>query len=172
MATTKTVHRYAAIEHRVIDSPAYADLSYSAQSLLVVIVRQLTKPNNNGHLQATFSYMRRFGFSENTLRRAISQLITHGIICRTRSGGYNPTRAAQYAVTWLPITNKKGIFVDAFESCAWKYWEPAKKKIVPSKLRVYHPQNGGSNTTITPKNEGVITPKFEDTELFTSGIKV
>jgi len=76
---TITMHPYAAIEHRVIDSTAYADLTYSARSLLVLITRQLTK-GNNGHLQATFSYMRRFGLSENTLSRAIRELISHGII--------------------------------------------------------------------------------------------
>jgi hypothetical protein len=37
-----TKHPYAAIEHRVIDSPAYADLSYAARSLLVSITRQLS----------------------------------------------------------------------------------------------------------------------------------
>jgi len=168
----KTVHRYAAIEHRVIDSPAYADLRFSARSLLMNIARQLTMPNNNGHLQATFSYMKQYGFSENTISRGIRDLISHGIICRTRAGGYNPTRAAQYAVTWLQITNKKGIFVDAFEYCAWEYWEPTKKNLSPSKLRTCHPQNGGSNTIITPKNEVVITPKSEDIESFTSRVKV
>ena len=65
-----TKHPYAAIEHRVIDSSAYADLTFSARSLLLLIARQLTKTNNNGHLQATFSYMERFGFSVNTLSRA------------------------------------------------------------------------------------------------------
>ena len=80
---TSIRHPYAAIEHRVIDSPAYADLTFSARSLLILIARQLGK-DNNGRLQATFSYMRRFGFSENTLSRAIQELIAHGLICRTR----------------------------------------------------------------------------------------
>jgi len=83
-----TKHPYAAIEHRVIDSPAYADLTFSARSLLVLIARQLTK-NNNGHLQATFTYMERFGFSVNTLSRATHELITHGFIYKTKSGGFH-----------------------------------------------------------------------------------
>lgn len=111
-----TKHPYAAIEHRVIDSAAYADLTYSARSLLVLITRQLTK-DNNGHLQATFSYMRRFKFSENTLSRALCELISHGMIYRSRSGGYQQG-AAQYAVTWLPIKDKKGLYLDGFVSCA------------------------------------------------------
>ena len=47
-----TKHPYAAIEHRVIDSPAYADLTFSARSLLVLIARQLSR-DNNGRLHAT-----------------------------------------------------------------------------------------------------------------------
>ena len=120
---TTTKHPYAAIEHRVIDSPAYANLAFSARSLLILITRQLKK-DNNGHLQATFSYLRRFGFvSEHTISRSIKELIAHGMIYRTRSGGYQQG-AAQYAVTWLPIKNQQGIFLDGFKACAWRDWQP------------------------------------------------
>ena len=136
---TSTKHPYAAIEHRVIDSPAFADLTPSAVKLLLLLARQLTK-DNNGHLQATFSYMRRFEFSENTLSRAIQELIAHGIIYRTRSGGYQQG-AAQYAVTWLPIRNRQGLFLDGFKPCAWRDWQPeeaAKKKTPHPKLMDTH----------------------------------
>ena len=116
---TSTRHPYAAIEHRVIDDPAYADLTFSARSLLVLMARQLTK-DNNGRLQATFSFMRRYGFSENTLSRSIRELISHGMIYRTRSGGYQQG-AAQYAVTWLSICkDRNGLFIDGFKPCAWR----------------------------------------------------
>lgn len=73
-AKASTRHPYAAIDHRVIDSPAYADLTFSARSLLTLLTRQLTK-DNNGHLQATYKYMKAFGFdSEHTLSRSIKQL--------------------------------------------------------------------------------------------------
>ena len=114
---TSTKHPYAAIEHRVIDSPAYADLSFSARSLLVQITRQLTMPNNNGHLQATFAYMRLFGFSVNTLSRATHELITHGFIYKTKSGGFHQG-AAQFAATWLSVTNTQDIFMQGFKTCA------------------------------------------------------
>ena len=137
MRQNKTKHPYAAIEHRVIDSDAYADMTYSARSLLLLIARQLTK-DNNGHLQATFSYMRRFGLSENTISRAIRELISHGMIYRSRSGGYQ-LGAAQYAVTWLPIRNKEGLFLNGFVSCAWRTWAPIKKNRTPKK-EAYPPQ--------------------------------
>ena len=161
--TTKTKHPYAAIEHRVIDSAAYADLTYSARSLLLLIARQLTK-DNNGHLQATFSYMRRFGVSENTLSRAIRELIAHGMIYCSRSGGYQQG-AAQYAVTWLSITNKKGLFLGGFVHCAWRYWEPIEKKLDPPKLKTNRLKNGKRTSHITPKIDVPPTPKTEDIEL-------
>lgn len=121
-----TKHPYAAIEHRVIDSPAYIDMTFSARALLLEIARQLTK-DNNGHLQATYSYMKQHGFSENTLSRAIKELIAHGMIYRTRSGGYQQG-AAQYAVTWLPIKNRQGVFLNTFQPCAWRDWQKEQPK--------------------------------------------
>lgn len=138
---TTTKHPYAAIEHRVIDSPAYADLTFSARSLLQLLVRQHTKPNNNGHLQATHSYMERFGFSDRTLTRAIKELIGHGFVYRTRCGGYQQG-ASQYAVTWLPIEKRTGLFLDGFLHCAWRHWEAPKKNSPPANLRTSNRKSG------------------------------
>lgn len=163
---TSTKHPYAAIEHRVIDSPALADLTPSAVKLLLLLARQLSK-DNNGHLQATFSYMRRFGFSENTLTRAIQELIAHGMIYRARSGGYQQG-AAQYAVTWLKVTNRQGLFLDGFKPCAWRDWQPetpTKKKTPPSNLMDTHRKNGEWTISTTPKFEAGSPPKTEDNEL-------
>lgn len=167
-SAVKTTNKdpYAAIEHRVIDSPAYADLTFSARSLLVMFTRQLTK-DNNGHLQATFSYMEKFGFSENTLSRAIKELISHGMIYRARSGGYQQG-AAQYAVTWLKITNRQGLFLNGFKHCAWRDWQPeqpAKKKTPHPKLMDTHRKNGELTMPTTPKTDAGCPLKTEDNEL-------
>ncbi|WP_127811873.1 hypothetical protein [Bordetella bronchiseptica] len=135
-------HPYAAIEHRVIDSPAYADLSFSAQALLLLLARQLTK-DNNGQLQATYTYCARHGFgSEHTLRAAIGSLIAHGFIYRTRSHGANQAWA-RYAVTWLPIgKDREGLFLDGFLSCAWQRWTPSDtdpRKKAPRKTCCINP---------------------------------
>lgn len=117
---------YAAIEHRVIDSEAFAALTPNAKVILLLMARQLTK-DNNGHLQATFSFMQRHGIgSEHTLQNGIKQLISHGLICRTKSHGANGVWA-KYAVTWLPIKRSEGLFLDGFMSCAWRDWKPEKK---------------------------------------------
>ena len=161
-AKTSTKHPYAAIEHRVIDSPAYASLSFSARSLLVLITRQLTK-DNNGHLQATFTYMKRFGFSVNTLSRATRELIAHGFIYKTKSGGFHQG-AAQFAVTWLSVKNTAGIFMSGFVLCAWREWLPTEKKSRPPKVRAYSIKNGERTPLAVPKSEASPPPKSEHNE--------
>jgi hypothetical protein len=132
-AKSSTMHPYAAIDHRVIDSPAFADLSHSSVRLLLLIARQLTvsvtwSKGNNGHLSAAFSECKKRGFgSEHTLRDAIAELISHGFIYRTRSHGANGAWA-HYAVTWLPIKETKRLFLDGFVPCAWRNWMPLNKK--------------------------------------------
>ena len=144
---TTTKHPYAAIEHRVIDSPAFADLKPTAQALLVLLARQLTK-DNNGHLQASFKWCNRFGIgSEHTLRTAIAELIAHGFIYRTRSHGANGAWA-RYAVTWLTIKQRDGLFLTNFVSCAWREWLPTKKKNTQQKLL----DSSGIKCSFTPEH--------------------
>jgi len=160
---SSTAHPYAAIEHRVIDSPAYASLTFSARSLLVQIARQLSK-DNNGHLQATFKYLEPYGFSENTISRGVSELISAGIIYRTRAGGYQQG-PAKYAVTWLSISkNTDGLFLAGFKPCAWRDWRPDKKS-PPSKVRTANRKNGEWTSPTAPKFAVSQPPKSEDIEL-------
>lgn len=163
-AKSSTRHPYAAIEHRVLDSAAYADLTYSARSLLILMARQLTK-DNNGHLQATYTYMRRFGVdSERTLSRAIKELIAHGMIYRTRCGGYQQG-ASLYAVTWLPIKRRTDLFLEGFLSCAWRHWEPSEKNSPPAKMQARHGKNGIRTPAADAKKAGDGPCRNEDNEL-------
>lgn len=163
-AKTSTKHPYAAIEHRVIDSPAYASLTFSARSLLVLLTRQLTI-DNNGHLQATYSYMRRFGFdSERTISRCVKELVATGLICRTRCGGYQQG-ASQYAVTWLPVKNRQGLFLDSFKACAWRDWKAKEKNSPPAKIQATHGKNGMLTPYTQDKNAGGTPRKSADNEL-------
>lgn len=131
---TATKHPYAAIEHRVMDSQAFAALRPSSVLLLLLLARQLTK-DNNGHLHAAYKWCRNYGIgSEHTLRDAIAQLIAHGLIYRTRSHGANGAWA-RYAVTWLPIKNREGLFLAGFKPFSWRDWEPSEKKSTRQKLQ-------------------------------------
>lgn len=156
---TSTKHPYAATEHRVIDSEAYADLTFSARSLLVLITRQLSR-DNNGHLQAAYIYASRFGFAKNTLSRALHELIEHGIIFRTRSGGYQQG-AAQFAVTWLPIKHREGLCLQGFSPCAWRDWKPTQKKRRAPKLTHHRRKNGEWTSSPSAKFAPVPFPKIE-----------
>jgi hypothetical protein len=163
-----TKHPYAAIEHRVIDCPAYADLTFSARSLLQLLARQLSK-DNNGHLQATHSYMERFGFSDRTLTRATKELISHGFVYRTRCGGYQQG-ASQYAVTWLSITKRENLFIDGFLPCAWRHWEASENKTPPAKLRCINRKNGERTMLTQAKFTASRGRKFTDNELMPVGV--
>lgn len=154
-------HPYAAIEHRVIDSEAFADLRPNSVRLLLILARQLTAENNNGHLQATWSYCRKRGFgSQGTLKSAIEDLIRHGFVYRARSRGPNKIWA-RYSLTWLPIKQKEGLFLDGFLFDSWKFW----KKSTPQKPKGVSTKNC-SLTLESSSHSGVTTPsKIDDYEL-------
>lgn len=162
-----TEHPYLAIEHRIFDSPAFADLKPSSVRVLLAIARQLTvdyKANsrgisNNGHLQCAFSWCQRYGIaSDNTVSSAIADLIAHGFICRTKSHGANGVWA-EYAVTWLPIQNHEGIFTAGFKQCAWRDWSPPAKKTLPQKLRNTSLKNCDLRGGFPAKSAGSLTAK-------------
>ncbi|MEF8729157.1 MAG: hypothetical protein V5B34_13230 [Accumulibacter sp.] len=163
-AKPSTKHPYAAIEHRVIDSPAYASLTFSARALLTMLTRQLTK-TNNGHLQATLSYLSPYGFdSDKTITRGIRDLIAVGLVYRTRAGGFHqgPSR---YAVTWLPIAQRDGLYLHGFKSCAWRDWQPPENKNTPPKIRTDSRKNVPLTIVTTDKSTAEPGDKSTDNEL-------
>jgi len=104
-----------------------------------LMARQVTLRNgqlNNGHLQATFSYLNRYGIgSEHTVQAAIQDLIAHGFIYKTRSHGANKAWA-RYALTWLPIHNKQDLFLGGWVPFSWRYWTPTPEKAPPKNSRI------------------------------------
>lgn len=131
---TANIHPFIAIEHRIFDSAAFVALKPNAKVTLFALARQLRK-DNNGHLQATYSWLKRYGIgSEHTVKDAIAQLIAHGLINRTRSHGANG-QWATYALTWLPITKRDGLFLAGFIPNQWRDWQPPEKKSSPQKLQ-------------------------------------
>lgn len=145
-------HPYFALEWRIIDSEAYADLTFSARALLDVVGRQLTIPNNNGHLLTAYSYIKSFGFdSDRTVTRATKELIEHGFLFKTKTGGYQ-RGVGKFAVTWLPLSSDlSGLSPKGFKPYAWREWQPTtkaeKKKSGPTNLRSSNRKNGGLTTT-------------------------
>lgn len=145
-----TKHPFIAIEHRIFDSPAFAALKPNAKVALFALARQLRK-DNNGHLHATASWLKRYGIgSEHTVKGAVAQLIAHGLIYRTRSHGANG-QWASYALTWLPIPRKDGLFVAGFVANAWRDWVPPEKKTSPQKLQ----EDTRKKCSFTPESPAV-----------------
>jgi len=167
------LYPYFRLEHRLIESPAWAALSFSARALLDLFGRQLNG-TNNGHLQATFAWAERYGFgSEHTLRAAIADLITHGFIYKTRSHGANGAWA-RYAVTWEPIKNTADLFLAGFVPNVWEKWAPepmANGKSSRQKL----PEQSSRKCSFTPKvpaeTAGKPTAESADYESCCHGIR-
>ncbi len=160
---TATKHPYVAIEHRVMDNPAFADLRPSSVRVLLAIARQLTK-DNNGQLQATWSWCKRYGVgSDNTLTDAVADLIAHGFVYRTKSHGANGVWA-KYAVTWLPIKKQEGLFLSGFKMFAWRDWQPPEKKTSPQKLRADHRKKCGLRGEFPAETAGFLTAETADYE--------
>lgn len=93
--------RFIMLPHALLIHETYTKLPSRAIKLLLAMLSQYVG-TNNGHLTATFSRMKRFGFkSKDSLARSIEELILLGCIVRTRS--QQRRMPALYALTWLPI---------------------------------------------------------------------
>lgn len=94
--------RFVSMPHALLINSTYSELSGGATKLLLALLADYVG-NNNGHLTATFSRMKRFGFnSKDSLARGIRELIALGFVLRTRT--QHLRSPALYAVTWLPIS--------------------------------------------------------------------
>jgi hypothetical protein len=85
----------------VLNSPNFLGLSTKAKALVLDIGAKYNG-HNNGDLAAPWSWMRERGWrSKETLQRAISELLSAGMIELTRQGGMHGP--SLYAFTWFPI---------------------------------------------------------------------
>ncbi len=98
---------FALVPGSVIDSKAYASLSWSARALLLELAAQFRGNDdrrhigNNGDLSAAYGSHVQRGWSRSTLQAATVDLEQAGFIVRTRQGGRNACNL--YALTWRPI---------------------------------------------------------------------
>jgi hypothetical protein len=72
---------------------------------------------------------------------------------------------AKFAVTWLPVKNTQGIFMQGFKSCAWRDWTPDEKKSRPPKVMPNSLKNGELTPIALTKSEAESPPKSEHIEL-------
>jgi len=149
---------FAAIPHAVLDSAAYASLSYPARALLLEAVRQLNG-RNNAHLQLTGTWLKSRGWKSNdVIQRAKAELIAAHLIQLAKQGGLN-AGASLYLVTWLPVTDFTRLEISAhtYHPGAWHFADklPALKitSAVPSGgavTPVFAPSGGTANPLTAP----------------------
>lgn len=93
--------RFASLPHAVLLHPSFQELSGGPVKLLLALLAGYIG-KNNGHLTATHSRMKTFGFnSKESLAKGLRELIARGYIVRTRAQRLRSP--ALYAITWLPI---------------------------------------------------------------------
>ncbi|TAG27490.1 MAG: hypothetical protein EAZ37_04835 [Burkholderiales bacterium] len=98
---------FVALPWAVLDSAAYASLSYPARALLLEIARQYVR-DNNGRLLASRAYLLKRGWtSSDVIYRARNELVEAGFLHETVKG-HRPNKASWYAVTWLALDRLPG----------------------------------------------------------------
>lgn len=103
---------FAGIPRVVMECPDYVNLSGSAIRLLNEMACQF-KGGNNGDLCPAWTLMKERGFrSKATLTRAIKELVAAEMIMLTRQGQFIRNKAGLYALTWAPINECSGKYLD------------------------------------------------------------
>ena len=103
---------FAGIPRVVMECPDYTNLSGSAIRLLVELACAY-KGGNNGDLSPAWTLMKERGFrSKATLTRAIKELVAAEMIMLTRQGQFIRKKAGLYALTWAPIDECAGKYLD------------------------------------------------------------
>ncbi len=97
----KQGYTFLALPHFVLNHPDFISLSPRAIKLLLDLATQYNG-SNNGDLCATFSMMKKRGWSSNDQRiKALEELIEKNFIKLTRQGGRHQPNL--HAITWQSI---------------------------------------------------------------------
>ena len=114
MARTKHKQKasFAGIPRVVMECPDYINLNGSAVKLLIEMACQF-KGGNNGDLCPAWTLMKERGFcSKTTLSKAIKELLQAEMILLTRQGHFIKNKASLYALTWAPIDECSGKYLE------------------------------------------------------------
>lgn len=115
------------ISDLVLASEAYKDLSFSARSMLIEMVKYYNG-RNNGYIFISKQVLGSRGFSKNTATKALKELSSHGLIYMTKRGGNLNGGCSWYAITWKPINRIEGQNLGNFVKDAYVKWQPLIKK--------------------------------------------
>ena len=103
---------FAGIPRVVMECPDYINLNSNAIRLLVELAYSY-KGGNNGDLCPAWTLMKERGFrSKATLTRVIKELVAAEMIMLTRQGQFIRHKASLYALTWAPIDECSGKYLE------------------------------------------------------------
>lgn len=124
----RTGDLFVKLPFKLLDSPAWGDLSPRARDIFIKLSRKYNG-RNNGDLSLTLSELRKSGElkSSATLTKALDELWLHGFIVLTREGSFGAARTCNLwgLTTWLLNENaEKGIKGTRKASSDWKAWSP------------------------------------------------
>lgn len=152
--------RFAAVPQRMMDSPAWLDLSGVSVKLLLRLI--LMSKGNNGFgddkrdrgrlFMSEREAARLIGVSKNTAARALAELIERGFLRVMQKGCYD---AKGIATTWR-LTFQPYPHGSMGPTNEWEKWQPAEKKSQAQKLTTI-----GSKTDQLPSVADEIDARIE-----------
>ena len=157
--------QFVALPQVVLESPGYRLAGYPARALLVDIAMQYSG-HNNGKLTACAKYLNPMGWkSNNTLLRAVQELLACGLMIETRKGGF-PNTAAWFALSWLDLDQGQGLDIDPKHYRRGGYMAPDKpapastnarteKATEARKLAALAKRTANQNAALTPSHGAV-----------------
>jgi hypothetical protein len=107
-------NRFARLDHRLIESPAYRALSTNARALLVELTRMDNGSNNGALWLSVRDAAAHMGVTNTkTASAALSELQDMGFIGMTKDAHFRvkaaeTSRARCWRLTWLPIPKRQG----------------------------------------------------------------
>jgi len=107
------IGRFTPLPHNVIHSVEYRGLGYAARSLLFDMAAQYNR-SNNGKLVCCMKYLKPLGWTSNdTITRALKELLASGLLIKTRQGMMPPySKAAWFAIGWFSLDIYDGLDIE------------------------------------------------------------
>lgn len=146
------IGRFTALPHTVIHSVEYRALGHAARSLLFDIAAQYNR-SNNGKLVCAMKYLKPLGWTSNdTITRALRQLVASGLLIQTRQGMMPPcSQAAWFAIGWFSLDVYEDLDIDPnkYRRCSLQSIK-SPSPIIGTKERKITPKNGVALNLVAP----------------------
>lgn len=162
--------RWTPWPHVVIHSKEYRELGFAARSLLFDIAAQYNA-SNNGKLVCCVKYLKPLGWNSNdTITRALRELLASGLLIQTRQGMRPPcSQAAWFAIGWFGLDVRIGLDVEPslYRKCKLTPLNATSPIIGKTQAKTI-PKNGKATQDTKPIN-GTVQDKKEQPSIPING---